>query len=235
MDSVADRFRMRLVPAMLLAIGLALLGNGLLTYTTAVEPAPEAQGLPTHDPLPPIDPTIVLPGASDGTSVGPTFPPDRTTTRVVVRRLNIDLPVIAQPTSAGDFPLCDVALIFTELGQPGSGRATYIYAHARRGMFLPILEASQDNDGRKIIGTLVEVYTSDNVLFLYRIAEVRRHVRSLDAAFADNVGRLWLQTSEGPNNSYPKVQVVADYVSQSPADPKAAHPTPHPKECILYQ
>ena len=230
MHALVERFRTRLVPALLLALGLALLGSGLLSYATAVESAPEAVALPTHDPLPTIDPSIVLPGSSAGTAE-PTFPPDRVATRVVLRRLKIDLPVIAQPPSAGAFPLCDVALYFTDLGQPGSGRATYIYAHARRGMFLPILTASQDHNGQKLIGQTVEVYTSDNMLFLYQIAEVRRHVREMTGAYADDIGRLWLQTSEGPNDSYPKVQVVADYVSSAPADPDAAHPKAHPRQC----
>ena len=33
------------------------------------------------------------------------------------------------------------------LGQPGQGRATYVYAHAREGMFLPLLETSAKAQG----------------------------------------------------------------------------------------
>jgi hypothetical protein len=230
-ESVADRFRTRLLPALLLAVGIGLLANGLLSYTTAVEVPLAAEALESYAPLPTVDARITLPAGSDATPVPATFPPDRVATRVVVRRLHIDLPVIAQPAEAGAFPLCDVALRFTALGEPGSGRATYIYAHARRGMFLPLLDASKINDGQKMIGDLVEVYTSDNVLFLYQITEVRRHQHDLAAAFADTVGRLWLQTSEGPNDSYPKLQVVADFLSSQPADPIAAHPAAHPREC----
>ncbi len=231
MESIGERFRTRLVPALLLALGIATLGGGLLSYTTAVEPGPSAQALPSQAPLPTIDPAIVLPSGG-GASAEPSFPADRVATRVVVPRLGIDLPVIAQPASAGSFPLCDVALSFTALGQPGSGRATYIYAHARVGMFLPFLVASQVNNGAALIGMTVQVYTSDNYLFIYQIAEVRRHVHDLTDAFADDVGRLWLQTSEGPNDSYPKLQIVADYVSSAPTDPNAAHPVPHPRQCV---
>ncbi|HXI46791.1 MAG TPA: hypothetical protein VNH13_10855 [Candidatus Acidoferrales bacterium] len=231
MDSVAARFRTRLLPALLLALGVALVGNGLLSFTTAVEPAPVAEALESYVPLPTIDAGISLPGGGGNGGTEASFPPDRVATRVVIRRLNIDLPVIAQPPEAGVFPLCDVALYFTALGQPGSGRATYIYAHARRGMFLPLLTASQDNGGARILGYLVEVYTSDNFEFLYTISEVKRHQRDLAEAFADTQGRLWLQTSEGPNDSYPKLQVVADFQSMSPADPNAAHPDAQPRQC----
>lgn len=230
MRAIAERFRTRLVPALLLALGLALLGNGLLAYTTAVEPQPVAQALESYAPLPTLPPGITLPGG-DGGPLEPSFPPDRVATRVVISKLRIDLPVIAQPPDSGTFPLCDVALYFTDLGQPGSGRATYIYAHAREGMFLPLLISSQDNNGRKMLGDVVEVYTSDNWHFLYEISQVRRHVRDLVAAYADTVGNLWLQTSEGPTAAYPKLQIVAKFLSAEPANPNDAHPAARPRQC----
>jgi hypothetical protein len=230
-SELADRFRTRLLPALLLALGVALLGNGLLSYASAVEPAPVAKALESYEPLPTLPPGFTLPGPNGGQNGQPSFPPDRVSTRVVIPSLQIDLPVIRQPPGSGDFPLCDVALFFPELGQPGSGRATYIYAHARDGMFLPLLIASQDRNGATLIGRAVEVYTSDNKLFLYTISEVKRHQRTLDAAFADTAGRLWLQTSEGPDNSYPKLQIVADFQSVQDANPNSAHPDAHPRQC----
>lgn len=231
MNSIGERFRTRLLPAILLALGLGLLGNGLLAYTTAVEPQPVGQAIQSYQPLPTIDPAIELPGGGNDGGPGPTFPPDRVSTRVVVPSLNIDLPVIRQPPEAGNFPLCDVALYFTALGQPGSGRATYIYAHAREGMFLPLLVASEDHNGSRLIGDVIELYTSDDQLFIYKVSEVRRHQADLNDAFADTQGRLWLQTSEGPNDSYPKLQIVADFVSSAATNPNAAHPEAHPRQC----
>jgi hypothetical protein len=225
------RLRFRLLPALLTALGVALLASGLLTYTSAVEGPPVQRPLASYAPLPTIDPTISLPGASVGPVAQPTFPAGRVATRIVVRRLDIDLPIILQTAEDGLFPLCDVALYLPELGQPGQGRATYIYSHARTGMFLPLLTSSQRNNGQRMIGMTVEVYTSDNWLFLYTITEVRRHQRTLDAAFNTAIERLYMQTSEGPNNSYPKLQVIADYLSAAPADPAAAHPKAHPKVC----
>ena len=127
--------------------------------------------------------------------------------------------------------LCDVALYLPSMGQPGQGRATYIYAHAREGMFLPLLTASTHNNGARMLGMTVEVYTSDNWLFLYTVTEVRRHTLSLNDAINTTTERLFLQTSEGPNGTIPKLQVVADYLSSEPADPTAAHPKPHPRIC----
>jgi len=149
----------------------------------------------------------------------------------VVPALGIDLPVILQPGSADSFPPCNVAMYIKQLHQPGQAGATYLYAHARTGMFLPILTASQTNNGRAMIGMLVEVYTSDSLEFLYEIVAVRRHITDLDSAFATTDETLWLQTSEGPRGTVQKVQVIAKPLSSSPADPGAAHPRPNPVFC----
>ncbi len=228
MSAIAHRFRTRLVPALLTAFGVALLANGLLTYTSAVESGPVALPLASYRPLPTIN-AAVLPGGNIKNA--PSFPPDRVATRVVIPKLQIDLPVMLQTANYGEFPLCDVALYQPLLGQPGQGRATYIYAHARDGMFLPLLIASQDNNGQQMIGYVVEVFTSDNYVFLYTIAEVQRHVKDLSAAFAATTERLWLQTSEGPYSNAPKLQVVANFLSESKTDPASAHPAAHPRIC----
>ncbi len=161
----------------------------------------------------------------------PTFPADRVATRVIISALGIDLPIVLQKARQGTYPLCNVALYLPELGQPGEGIATYIYAHARVGMFLPLLTASRVNSGAGMIGDIVQVYTSDNYLFRYRIAEVNRHTLDLTEAFKTTTERLFLQTSEGPHGTVPKLQVVADFVFSDRTDPKAAHPTPHPYVC----
>jgi hypothetical protein len=230
-DSIGRRLRYRLLPALLTAFGVALLASGLLSYTSAVEGPPVARPLASYEPLPTIDPTINLPGASIGPVVQPTFPAGRVATRIVIRQLHIDLPVMLQTADYGPYPLCDVAMYIPLFGQPGQGRATYIYAHARDGMFLPLLTASLHNDGAKMVGMTVEVYTSDSWLFLYTITEVNRHTRNVDEALHTTTERLFMQTSEGPNGTFPKLQVVADYLSSEPTDPAAAHPTPHPRIC----
>jgi hypothetical protein len=225
---VARRFRARLLPALLTALGVALLATGLLSYTSAVEPAVALRPLASYNPLPTINP-LTLPG---GNPLASGVPADRVATRVVVPRLGIDLPVILQDSAQyGSFPLCDVALYLPFLGQPGQGRATYIYAHAREGMFLPLLIASQSNNGKRLLGDIVQVYTSDNYLFIYQISEVHRHTLDLNDAFATTSESVFLQTSEGPNGTVPKLQVVAAYVSSDKVDPSDAHPGAHPRMC----
>jgi len=227
---IAQRLGRRFVPALLTATGFALLAGGLMTYTALVQAAPESGALASYDPLPTALTGVVLPG-SDG-AVSPSFPPDRVATRIVVRRLDIDLPVMLQTDNYGTYPLCDVALYQPLLGQPGQGRATYIYAHARPGMFEPLLRRSErPDDGKSMVGMTVEVYTSDDWHFLYTITEVRRHTRDLDDAVSATTERLWMQTSEGPYGTVPKLQVVADFLSAEKTDPKSAHPGAHPRIC----
>jgi hypothetical protein len=160
-----------------------------------------------------------------GTAAGPNH---RVATRVVVPALGIDLPVMPQRTS---YPACNVAMYLAELSQPGQGGPTYLYAHARAGMFLALLSQSQISDGANMIGMQVHVYTGDNRVFTYRIDEVRRHTTDLEAVFARGSESLWLQTSEGPRGTIPKLQVGAHLVSSGPASHAASHPVPRPVAC----
>jgi hypothetical protein len=230
-DTIGGRIRLRLIPALLTAIGVALLATGLMSYTTAVQPPPSSRPLATYEPLPTLGGPITLPGASAEPTVEPTFPADRVATRVVVRRLDIDLPVVLQSDYNPDYPVCDVAMYFADMYQPGQGRATYLYAHARAGMFLPLLLQSQRNNGQRMLGMTVEVYTSDSWRYVYTITEVRRHSESLSDAFSATTEQLWLQTSEGPTGTIPKLQVVAEFLSAAPTDFKSAHPKPRVDIC----
>ena len=99
------------------------------------------------------------------------------------------------------------------------------------GMFLPILNASKIDNGKRMIGMIVQVFTSDDVLFLYEVIAVRRHQTSLNDAIAATTPQLWLQTSEGINQTFPKVQLVAKPLSSIPADHGQAHPVAHPYVC----
>jgi hypothetical protein len=119
------------------------------------------------------------------------------------------------------------------LGQPGQGRAIYLYAHARTGMFLPILTASKVSNGKKMVGMVVEVWTSDDQRFLYVVTKVKRHVpfdEAVGPAITATTEQLWLQTSEG-RGTQPKLQLIAEPLSQEPASHAAANPTPKPVNC----
>lgn len=239
MTRLTDAFRTRLLPAVLTAAGVTLIAAGLLSYTGPVEagvgasPSPSAvASVPTPRPSFPTfpPPSIGSPSPSPSAEVA------RLATRVHVPALNIDLPVTKQPDAS--YPSCNIAMYYEYpgLGQPGQNRSTYLYAHARRGMFLPLLDASKRNNGASMIGMLVEVYTSDDLLFLYEITEVRPRVPAdehwLDDPLAVTSETLWLQTSTGPGGQYPKLQVVALPLTVRPAEPpEAAHPVPKPVDC----
>jgi hypothetical protein len=191
-----------------------------------VEPSQEPSLVPTPaQETAQLDPS---PSGPEATILPAPIPDGRVATRVVVQALGIDLPVTRQTTT---YPACGVAMYLLELGQPGQGRVTYLYAHAQGGNFLPLYQESLVNDGRRMLGMAVHVYTGDSLRFNYRIVEVRRHVTSLDGAFAWQGESVFLQTSEGPGATSPKLQVVATHVATEPADFDAAHPQPRPVVC----
>ena len=128
------------------------------------------------------------------------------------RRYDINLPVVRGPNG---YPYCNVAMYMRSLYQPTEPGVTFIYAHARTGMFLPLLNASKRNDGAAMIGKVVYVYTSKSMRYTYKITKVRRHVRDISSALKITDERLWLQTSEGPNSTYPKLIVVAERVAST--------------------
>ncbi len=233
MNDLLLRLRTRLLPAVLTALGVTFITAGLLTYTGPVAAGPEpsttpATLAPTAPPATPSAPPSRSAEPSASPDASPTPPLDRVATRVVVPALSIDLPIVA---GNADYPLCNVAQYITDLSQPGWGRATYLYGHARTGMFLPILTASKIKDGEKMLGMLVQVYTSDDRFFVYEIVEVRRHQTSLLDAIAATTEQVWLQTSEGPKGTVGKTQVVAMLLFEGAADPADAHPKPKPVVC----
>lgn len=233
MRSILGWVRGRLIPAVLTAAGVSLVGAGLLTYGTqaqATAPSPS----PLTSVAPSASPTLLpfpTPGASPRASQSPGAA--RVATRVVVPALRIDLPVVRPPNDPHAFPYCDVAEYYTTLSQPGSPGTTYLFAHARDGMFLPLLVQSRNDNGKAMVGMLVQVYTSDDKLFLYEITRVLRHQSEL---YSQPAEELVLQTSEGPRKGVPGytglvLVVVARPLSSGPATHAAAHPAAHPATC----
>jgi hypothetical protein len=149
-------------------------------------------------------------------------------TRVSIPSYKINLPVVAGPSS---YPYCNVAMYESIMWQPNEPGVTFIYAHARTGMFLPLLTASTINNGAAMVGKLVYVYTSDSKVYTYKITQVRRHVKSVQSAMYVTAEHLWLQTSEGPNFTYPKLIIVGDRISVASTSYASAHPTPHIVHC----
>ncbi len=160
--------------------------------------------------------------------------------RIVVPDLGIDLPVVSGdltlPDNPPDYPLCDVAQYLTTYRYPARpGTTTWIYGHAREGMFLPLLEASEQDDGRELIGMTVELYSDAARRYTYRVTEVTRHAtdRGIARGVPAEGRRLVLQTSEGPKGTVPKLQIAAEFVDEAPAEPAEAMPSAAPKSCYI--
>jgi len=157
--------------------------------------------------------------------------------RVVIEALEIDLPIVsgdlAVAGNSPDYPLCDVAQYLTTYRYPGRPGTTWIYAHAREGMFLPLLTASEQDDGESLIGTEVEVYSTGARRYTYRITDVQRHAldRTVAAGLAADERILVLQTSEGPTGTVPKLQITAEFTEVSEATVDAAAPSAAPRDC----
>jgi hypothetical protein len=225
----------------------------ILTPSVALAtPTPEpTAAVPSGPPSPSASASVVpSPSGSLGPSATPAPTDDRTqrpdptvrpgrdvATRVVVPALNIDMPVVK---GNDGYPWCNVAMYLhtanaasrDAFGQPGEGRATYLYAHARDGMFGPIYELAIVKDNpRKMLGMLVEVYTSDFERHLYEIRDVRVHAKTLDAPLSATKEELWLQTSEGPAGTVGKTQLRAFPISVSDADPRESVPKARPVDC----
>ncbi len=149
-------------------------------------------------------------------------------TRIAVPSLKIDLPIVKPPSG---YPLCNVAMYLRELSQPVEAGVTFIYAHARKGMFLPLLDRSKISNGASLLGMTVKVWTSDNLVTTYQITKVRRHVTSLGNVFDIQTQQLWMQTSEGPRGTVGKLIVVAKRIGVEAATQEASHPTARPVTC----
>jgi len=231
---IGHGFRARLVPAVLFATGLTFVAAGLLSYLApvaagdAVPSEPVAIASPEPVPSPGLLTFPPIGSPSSGPSASASPAEAAVATRIVIPALRIDLPIVAGPKG---YPYCNVAMYLTELHQPGEPGATFIFAHARTGMFLPLLNASKISNGKKMVGMLIQVYTADDRVHLYEVTQVRRHQVTLDRPVRATSEELWLQTSEGPKGTKEKLHIVARPFSVLAADHAAANPKAKPVSC----
>jgi hypothetical protein len=236
------------------AAGIAAASIVFITLLAA--PSPQTEGEPTPEPkaetFTAVDafvapspsapratatassPTDTSRGVTPVVSPSPVVDPNHVATRIRIRDLGIDLAVVAPPEDVRAYPKCGVAMYLTKLDQPGADGAMYVYAHARAGMFLPIYErAIQRLHGgpTSMLGLSVEVFTSDNLRYVYTIREVRVHQTSLRDAARAKTHELWLQTSEGPKGTPGKTQLRALPVGVEPTTDRQAHPAAKPVTC----
>jgi hypothetical protein len=131
----------------------------------------------------------------------------------------IDLAVVRSPNG---YPYCNVAMYLPSLNQPTEPGVTFLFAHARKGMFLPLLNEWLKHRGDRMIGLRVYVYTSNNMKHTYQIEKVWKS-KTMNGVFKTNE-KLWLQTSTGPNFTYPKLFLQAKRLSSSSVSAAEAKP-----------
>jgi LPXTG-site transpeptidase (sortase) family protein len=126
--------------------------------------------------------------------------------RIQIPRLGIDLP-IAEGDVARDIDQQKTpegfAFHLPGTSIPGLGSNTYLYAHARTGMFLALWNVRA--------GDQVLIATPDRGVLRYAISEVHERVAPNDVSGVQPTAteRLTLQTSTGPNGSDPRFVAVA--------------------------
>lgn len=205
-------------PLVLVTIAAAV----VLTSVPPSAPAGPAVGeLRTSAPVPaPTDAAVLLPETR-----GPSAPAEAPHVllvdglRIIVPRLAIDLRLelgdpgrdVPRPGFAGATPE-QVALVYPGSRSPGDGGNTYIYAHARAGMFLSLWNA-------KLGDSVVIARADGSVARAYQVALIVPRVDPADTHWLDGQGveRLTLQTSTGPRPEDPRFIVVA-YPVVGPAE-----------------
>ena len=195
-----------------LRLGALVVLLGIAFVTLLVEPTqasarPDVEriaatavvGLPDEDQAPPAAPAPAAAAIA-------TAPPALDGMRLRVARLGIDLPLLpgdtVRDTVLGSTPN-GAAFLLPSTIPPGSGGNSYIYAHARAGMFLTLWDIR--------LGDVVEVTTPSGEARRYVVTEVHPRVVPTDVRYtlpsADE--RITLQTSTGPHDADPRFIAIA--------------------------
>jgi sortase (surface protein transpeptidase) len=191
------RSLMVLAGTLLLAIGIALIAEESLPRGGSVAPvavpSPSATAAAAASPL-------------STAAASPSPGPIPEGYRIRLPRLRIDLPiaegdierdVVVQKTPE------NFAFHFPGTAIPGTLGNSYIYAHARVGMFLDLWKAQ--------LGDEVTISTPAGAELKFVVTEVHPQVAPADTSWllpsADE--RLTLQTSTGPNRDDPRFVVIA--------------------------
>ncbi|HEX6060750.1 MAG TPA: sortase [Candidatus Limnocylindria bacterium] len=186
---------------------LVLIGILLLVGASLGTPAP-----PSVAPTPLAIATTAIPTTTEPVSTATPVPTRDPRTpiplgyRVTIQRLGIDLP-IAEGDITRDINLQKTpegfAFHLPGTSIPGLGSNTYLYAHARTGMFLSLWNAQP--------GDQVVISTPDLRALRYVISEVHPRVAPDDVSWVQptNGERLTLQTSTGPNPTDPRFVAIA--------------------------
>lgn len=191
-----------LAGVLLLAVGIALVVGSTLPHAGSVAPlaVPSAFASAT-----------LAPAASAGSTAAastpePTMGPIPDGYRIRVPRLGIDLPIaegnLYRDTVQQQTPE-NFAFHFPGTAIPGTVGNSYLYAHARRGMFLSLWNAA--------VGDEVTITTPAGAELKFKVTEIPGRVPPEDVSWLQPSSdeRLTLQTSTGPNPGDPRFVVIA--------------------------
>lgn len=189
---------------LLIAAGVWLMAGG--QPPTALQPTPTLTpaGFATSRPPTTTFPTPSAPTASASTT--PAVRPIPDGYRVQMPRLRIDLPIkegdIGRDIDNQQTPE-HAAFHLPGTRIPGEGSNTYIYAHARTGMFLSLWDAREGDD--------VFIVTPSGTQLRYVVSEVQPRIPPTETKWVQPTAteRITLQTSTGPNPQDPRFIVVA--------------------------
>jgi len=123
-----------------------------------------------------------------------------------VARLGIDLPLLrgdtVRDTDLRSTP-SGAAFLLPSSAPPGGGGNSYVYAHARAGMFLSLWDVR--------LGDVVEVTAPSSEARRYVVTEIHPRVVPTDVRYTlpTSDERITLQTSTGPRDADPRFVVVA--------------------------
>lgn len=188
-----------LLALLLIAAGVWIMAGGLAP--TAVQPTPTVtpSGFATSRP-----PTTTVPTASASTTPAVRSIPDGY--RVLMPRLRIDLPIkegdVARDIDNQQTPE-HAAFHLPGTRIPGEGSNSYIYAHARAGMFLALWDAREGDE--------VIIVTPTGAQLRYAVSEVHSRIPPTETKWVQPTPteRITLQTSTGPNPQDPRFVIVA--------------------------
>jgi len=190
---------MALAGALLLAAGIALTAGGGLPRGGSVAPVAAPSPSASTTATSATSPVSTAPAS-------PTIGPIPDGYRIQMPRLGIDLPiaegdverdVVVQQTPE------NFAFHFPGTAIPGMFGNSYIYAHARRGMFLSLWNAR--------VGDQITITTPSGGELKFVVTEVHPRVPPADTSWIQPSGdeRITLQTSTGPNRDDPRFVVIA--------------------------
>jgi LPXTG-site transpeptidase (sortase) family protein len=153
-----------------------------------------------------------IPGEVSGAIQSAVARPEPGYPRIRIKKVGIDLLLVkgdgkTPPVKYEAFTYPNADHLLADQGTPGN---SYVYAHARDGMFWNLHNLS--------IGDVVEIDYGGGKIYRYRVSELHKSVNWKDFSWLQPTGddRLTLQTCNGWRDDDPRFIVVAHRIADNP-------------------